>query len=137
MAEHFASILSLTLLNPVVSLSLAMKLYYGLLAVAILWGFWKLHKPGAQMSDRELKWAVLLIVLVIPFNLFVQFPLFDSSTLGLHGQPFRELCFLFGLVSSFAAVGLAGILPAGLLALAAGSFKLLSWARIHLLSWPT
>lgn len=86
----------------------------------IIWGLWKLQKPGVSIGNREIKWAVLLALLVFPFNVLVHFESFEGQILTARGSPIQPEVFLLGLIPAFAAVGLVGPIPAVIFALAAG-----------------
>ena len=97
----------------------------GLVLTGIIWQLWRLHKPGVKMGSREIKWAVLLALVVFPFNYLVHFPLFKGVVLAAHGVLIQPQIFLLGLIPAFAAVGLVGPILASVFAIGSGLIQTL------------
>lgn len=118
----------------IASQPLSVLIFDGLVLAGVIWQFWRLHKPGARLGSREIKWAVLLALFVFPLNYLVHFTLFEGEILASNGVFTQPQIFLLGLIPAFAAVGLAGPLPASILALGAGLVQTLMFEQDPIMS---
>ncbi|MFZ3070453.1 MAG: ATP-binding protein [Anaerolineaceae bacterium] len=90
------------------------------LVVGVVWGIKKTHKPGVKLGTREMKWIALLSLLILPFNFLGKFVPFDGQVLTATGTLIPAQAGLFLAIPFISAVGLAGPIPAVVLALITG-----------------